>query len=79
MEKHRSEFRIVKMAEVLNVSKSGYYKWRTHKPSKHTRDDQDLLAMILKIYNASNRVFGSKKIKKELDKIVKPFVNHKRI
>lgn len=67
------------MAEVLNVSKSGYYKWRTREPSKRTRDDQDLLAMILKIYNASNRVFGSKKIKKELDKIVKPFVNHKRI
>ncbi len=79
MEKHRSEFWIVKMAEVLNVSKSGYYKWRTRKPCKHNRDDQDLLAMILKLYNASNRVFGSKKIKKELDKIIKPFINHKRI
>jgi len=67
------------MAEVLNVSKSGYYKWRIRKPSKHTRDDQNLLPLIRKLYNASNRVFGSKKIKIELDKIVKPFVNHKRV
>ena len=79
MEKHRSEFRIVKMAEVLSVSKSGYYKWRTRKPSKRTQEDQDLLTKILIIYYASNKVFGSKKIKKELDKTIKPLVNHKRI
>jgi putative transposase len=67
------------MAEVLYASKSDYYKLRTRKPCKHNRDDQYLLAMILKFYNASNRVFGSKKIKKELDKIIKLLVNHKSV
>ncbi|MEK5491417.1 IS3 family transposase [Paenibacillus sp. FSL R7-0297] len=33
MENHRSEFRLEKMCKILQVSRSGYYKWRTGSPS----------------------------------------------
>ncbi|WFA20851.1 IS3 family transposase [Paenibacillus mucilaginosus] len=35
--KHRFQYRVEKMCSVLQVSRSGYYKWVKHKPSKREK------------------------------------------
>src|SRR5699024_6237878 len=47
---HSHEFRIVKMCEVLEVSRSGYYKWLHTEPSKRGRSITFLWS--IKVYMA---------------------------
>lgn len=69
------------MAKVLNVSESGYYKWK----ATHTRivskdlKDRPLLKEIEEIYYKSKRTFGVRKITKQLNKKREEKVNHKRV
>jgi putative transposase len=79
MKEHASKYSIGKMAEILGVSRSGYYAWRDRGPSKRALDDAMLLKEILEIYWGSKRVFGSRKITKEINKRRETPVNHKRI
>ena len=65
MEAHREEFSIVRMARVLNVSESGYHKWRVRtlmQPTEQELENMELLAEIKEIYYRSRGVFGSRKI-----------------
>jgi putative transposase len=79
MKEHAREYRIEKMAEVLGVSRSGYYAYRDREPSKRVKEDAMLLKEILKIYLGSRRIFGSRKITKEINKRRESPVNHKRV
>ena len=79
MKEHADKYRIEKMAEVLGVSRSGYYVSRNREPSKRVLEDAMLLKEIIEIYWGSNRVFGSRKITKEINKRRENPVNHKRI
>jgi transposase InsO family protein len=51
---------------VIEVSKSGYYKWLNRTPSKRTQFNQELLKEIRWIYYESKRRYGSPRIAKEL-------------
>ena len=62
MRKHRDEYSIARMAKVLGVSESGYYRWLSRKPSKRAEQDLVLIEEIAEIFYASRRVFGSRKI-----------------
>nr|WP_234014774.1 IS3 family transposase [Staphylococcus chromogenes] len=62
MEEHRHEFRVIKMCEVLGVSKSGYYGWKNRKPSKRTIRHDVLKKHIYQIYIQSQKRYGSPKI-----------------
>lgn len=66
------------MANVLRVSRSGYYAWLIRNPSKREIENRDLLERIKKEHNASNQVYGSKKILKQINTSDKS-INHKRI
>jgi len=79
MKDHASEYPIEKMAEILDVSRSGYYAYRNREPSKRVLEDAMLLKEILEIYLGSRRIFGSRKITKEINKRRGTPVNHKRI
>jgi putative transposase len=54
------------MCRVLEVSRSGYYRWLKRKPSKRQLDNQGLDAEIRKIYEKSKGRYGSPKITEEL-------------
>ena len=41
------------MCRVLEVSRSGYYRWRKHKPSQRQLENQRLDAQISEIYDQS--------------------------
>lgn len=50
------------MCEVLNISRSGYYAWKTRKPSKHYHENTVLLKEIERVYYANRKVYGSPRI-----------------
>ena len=66
MEDHREVFRVKKMCKVLKVSRSGYYVWRKHMPSKRMKANEWLLERVREIYKKSRKIYGSPRIKDEL-------------
>ncbi len=52
MEQNRSGYRIAKMAQWLQVSKSGYYAWRKRSKSLRSTENEDLLKEIIQIHEA---------------------------
>ena len=54
------------MCRVLQVSRSGYYRWLKRKPSQRERENQRLDAQIREIYDQSKGRYGSPKITQEL-------------
>lgn len=50
------------MCKVLQVSRSGYYKWRSAQPSKQQMQRIELTKGILYHYHDSNGLYGSPKI-----------------
>lgn len=66
MREHKHEHSIARMAKVLKVSESGYYKWLKRNDAPITdkeREDIALTEEILKIYRKSRGSFGYRKIK----------------
>ena len=64
---HREEFRIDRMAKVLKVSQSGYYKWVRRLAAPITEKELKDLALTEEIFNLfklSRGSFGSRKITK---------------
>lgn len=78
MRKHRDEYAIARMAKVLGVSESGYYRWLSRKPSKRAEEDLVLIEEIAEIFYASRRVFGSRKITSIMRSRGR-LINHKRV
>lgn len=81
MHEHRDEFHIARMAKVLKVSESGYYKWEYRfqgGPTPREEADIKLGYVILDIFQKSRGSYGSRKITAELSKRGIP-ANHKRV
>ena len=66
MEAHRSEFRVVKMAEVLNVSRSGLYAYIQRPVSNRQRKNETLLEKIKEIHQTAKGTYGYPRITDEL-------------
>ena len=66
------------MCRVLPVSRSGFYRWLKHSPSRRQKDNEQLLAHIRQIHAESNRNYGSPKVTDALRQRGINF-NHKRI
>ncbi len=75
MDKYRSEFRVVKMAEALNVSKSGFYAYLNRPKSKREIANDELLEKIKEIHKRSHSIYGYPNITKELKKHGAPSKN----
>lgn len=69
---HRKEFRVVKMCEVLKVSKSGYYNWDKNRKNKALNKNKEKknerMAEIRKLFFRFHSTYGSPRITKELHK-----------
>lgn len=62
MKEHRSEFRIKKMCDVFDVSRSGFYKWLENPDSERARRRQELVQRIEYHYHDNNGIYGAPKI-----------------
>ena len=51
-----------RMCEVLKVSRSGYYAWRTRPPSEREMANQELLEQIKIVHRDSDETYGSPRI-----------------
>ncbi len=78
MEEHRREFSISAMCRALEVSPSGYYRWRSRPQSKRGQEDERLLEKIRQIHKESRRNYGSPKVLRKLRQAGEQ-VNHKRV
>ena len=63
---HASEYPVMRMCQVLGVSKAGYYVWRKRAPSVRERSDLRLKLEIRTIHRASKRRYGSPRVHDEL-------------
>ena len=63
---NRAEHRVATMCRVLDVSTSGYYRWRKRSASAHATADRDLLRMIRTVHQSSRGTCGAPRIHAEL-------------
>lgn len=54
------------LCRVLEVSSSGYYRWRRAEPSEHSNQDQRLSVEIRAIHSESRGTYGSPRVHAEL-------------
>jgi putative transposase len=66
IDNHRDQFPVQLMCEVLQVSRSGYYAWRTRPPSAREMANQKLYVLIKAVYDAYEGLYGSPRIYHEL-------------
>lgn len=63
---HERKFPILLMCRVLEVSRSGYYRWRSRPESRHAREDRRLLVSIRAVYQQSGGRYGSPRVHRHL-------------
>lgn len=63
---HEGAFTVVLMCRVLEVSRAGYYAWRSRRPSPRARTDTQLRVAIRAIHAASRQRYGSPRVHREL-------------
>lgn len=63
---NRSGFALGLMCRVLGVSRSGYYAWKSRKPSERRTRDAKLIPIIRDVHLQSKKRYGSPRIYKEL-------------
>lgn len=66
MREHLGEFRLTVMCGVLGVNRSGYYAWAGNSERPRLREDDRLRGLIKHAWLASGKVYGYRKITREL-------------
>lgn len=66
MEREKAHHAVSMLCRVLGVSTSGYYDWRSRKPSAHSREDGMLTEQIGRIHQESRLTYGASRIQAEL-------------
>ena len=64
--RRRNQYPVDLMCQLLAVSRSGYYAWRSRPESQRAQEDRRLLVAIKRIHTASGGVYGSPRIWAEL-------------
>lgn len=66
IEKHTKMFPVAVMCRVLQVSASGYYAWFERAPSQRQQRREMLKKAVCQSYEASKRVYGYRKVHKDV-------------
>ena len=66
IETYRSTFAVEKMCQSLDVSRSGYYRWKVAPKSKRSEANEKLLNKIEETYEDFQGIYGSPRITQEL-------------
>jgi len=67
IKEHQSEFCIMSMCKILNVSRSGYYDWLNHKPSNREVANLRLEHNIKAIFDEHKMRYGAPRITRALN------------
>ena len=66
IDRRRDQYPIRMMCHALNVSRSGYYAWRSRPESSRARTDRELTGVIQRLHADSKGIYGSPKMRDEL-------------
>lgn len=66
IQRHEGEHAVAQMCRLLEVSRSGYYDWRTREPSARVRADSLLADDICRLYKENKGRAGSPRITEQL-------------
>jgi putative transposase len=66
MEAHQAHYPVSWLCEFLDVSRSGYYAYLNHQPSKREQANQELVKVIKDIHQQSRQRYGSPRVHKTL-------------
>lgn len=66
MDKLTAEFSVEALCAVLEVSRSGYYKWRGRRPSRRAQANSLLVEQIRQAHRESRCAYGSPRITRQL-------------
>lgn len=61
-------FRVEKMCQVFEVSRSVYYDWLKRPESKRKQNDKKLVEEIRRVHKESRQTYGARRIKAQLNK-----------
>jgi len=79
MKEQSQNHRISKMARVLKISRSGYYKWLDN-PNSNRELEDELLAQKIKIYQEELKYsYGSKRLTLHIKNVEKIALGHNRV
>ena len=59
---HQRQMPVHRLCEILDVSRSAYYRWQKTGPSIRERRNESLLPLVQKIHQQSRRTYGSPRI-----------------
>ena len=63
---HREQFRVKRLCEVLEVSRSGYYEWCGRPESPRSCEDRRLGEQIKATHEKSRQTYGTRRIQRDL-------------
>ena len=66
IERRRTRYPVRMMCELLKVSRSGYYAWRSRPESGRAKQDRELMPKIRRIHETSQGTYGSPRVRAEL-------------
>jgi putative transposase len=78
METHADEFPVMSMARVLEVSRSGYYKYLKLKKENKSRYPAEMLEKVYTIWKSNRRLYGGIKLTKMV-KLKDPRIGIRRV
>lgn len=63
---HQDQFKVTRICEAFEISRSGYYGWRGRKESSRTKANRTVLAEIHKVHEQSQQAYGAVKTWRDL-------------
>ncbi len=66
IERWRQDFEVTALCKVLEVSRSGYYVWKSRAPSKRAREDDRLKVAIRAAHRRTRETYGARRLQVEL-------------
>jgi putative transposase len=66
IDRAKTEFPVQRLCDVMEVSQSGYFSWKSRPACRRQRDDMVLLAHVRSAFALSNETYGSPRMVQEL-------------
>lgn len=66
IEAEKANYPVALMCRALDVSRSGYYAWKTRPPSKREQENEQLKTKIAEVHHDSRGTYGSPRVHAEL-------------
>lgn len=66
VDEHQADYRITDLCRVTGVSRSGFYAWKTRRPSARQLANAELLVEIRDIHETSRRTYGAPRVTGQL-------------